>query len=287
MRINVSYEIIRIPLDTLNAYKANLIGFLGELFVDYYLMNNYSLQQGSTINIIRRQVSSSDLRNLLYGEFTSRSPFIPHVLDGYIQRVLWLPKGTRIEVRRDIQFLKVQVPDEFVGLGQGFRRVMKREFFDMIFPLLEKNPLFKLSISDEVLLRERALKLFEFGTFLGMGAKVYVLISSIDNMKEVIEVLNAGLGVIDYAVLKGQIERIEEEDEYHLIAEGKIEEIELYEVKSGKQASRRDLVNQILGQVRSILENIEGDIRVKFKLITIPFELDLPRIVRLEVFEIT
>jgi len=176
--------------------------------------------------------------------------------------------------------LKVQVPDEFVG----FRRVMKHEFFEMIFPLLEKNPLFKLSISDEVLLRERALKLFEFETPLSIGAKVYVLISSIDNMKEVIEVAevlkNAGLGVVDYAVLKGQIERIEEEDEYHLIAEGEVKEIELYEVKSGKQASRRGLVNQILEQVKSILKNMEGDIKVKFKLITIPFELDLPHTAR-------
>ena len=185
--------------------------------------------------------------------------------------------------------MKVRVPDESVS----FRRVMKREFFDMVFPLLEKNPLFKtpflfkLGIPDEVLLRERALKLFEFETPLGIEAKVYVFISSIDNMREVIEVLNAGLGTVDYAVLKGQIERIEEEDEYHLTAEGEVKEIELYEVKGRKQASRRDLVNQILEWVRSILENMEVDIKVKFKLITIPFKLDLPHVIRLKVFEIT
>lgn len=280
MRVNISHEILRIPSGTLNAYKANLTGFLGELFVDCYLLNKYPLLQDSTLYIKRRQVSSSGLRNLFYGDFAPAATFIPHVLDRHTRRVLWLPKGTRmaIEEYEEVRYLRVYAPPED---------------FESILPLLEKDPLFKQGdFEDEIQLRNHvSWRYFRFEIPLSIRAKVYVLFSNVDNMKEVIEAIealrDAGLKIIDYAVLKGQVKRITKEDEYHLEAEGDVKEIELYEVKSGKQVSRRGFVNQILEEVKDILKNVKGGIKVSFKLITIPFELDIPRMVRLEIFEVT
>jgi len=84
---------ITLPKGTWGAYKANLIGFLGEIFAAFYLMSNYPVLEGDIVNIIRNQVRASNIRALFYGllPVAETSPFVPRIIDQHILSAIWIP----------------------------------------------------------------------------------------------------------------------------------------------------------------------------------------------------
>ncbi len=243
---------ISLPSETWGAYKANLTGFLGEVFASYYIIENYSIIENNQINIIRKQLNDT-IWNIFFGE-TTQSLFTPRVIDKTVKKTIILPIGASVKKGYGISF---QVPGDIVGEIEKKAHILAGK---ELFWSVRRDVRHTVYLKDE---------------------KIYVLLTDVESLIEIIRTILLIPKIIDFAIIEAKIKRIIETSDDYEIMEGTPQELILYEVKSGKDPIFKD---EILSVVEAV-EGIDSKLKIKLKLARIRFEVVFPTTVIMDVTE--